>query len=332
MRFSRLAREIYEDSTDLIEPFGLDEAWLDVTGSRSLLGSENEIADEIRMRVKQELGITASVGVSFNKIFAKLGSDMRKPDATTVLTQHNFRDRAWPLPSEDLLYVGPATQRKLYERGLRTIGSIAQADPELLHSWLGKWGLILHIFANGLDASPVRPARQESVVKSVGNSVTTPRDLMDEQDAGIVLFALAESVAARLREYGFKCTTVQVTFRDTELGSFDRQIKLQRATDLSSEIYRTAMQLLRKHYAWRLPLRSLAVRGCNLVSAASPEQLSIFDDIQRERQKTLEATVDDIRRRFGHAAIQRGVMLSDRALGKLNPKDDNTIHPIGFFN
>lgn len=178
-RFSRMAREIYLDYTDQIEPFGIDEAWLDVTDSVGLYGDGQKIADEIRKRIKFQMGITASVGVSFNKIFAKLGSDMKKPDATTVITPENFRQLVWPLPAADLLYVGRATEAKLKRYMIRTIGDIANTSSYFLHFLLGKWGDVLWSFANGEDNSPVAPFWDEGIIKSIGNSTTTPRDLIN---------------------------------------------------------------------------------------------------------------------------------------------------------
>ena len=257
IRFSRMAGAIYGEYTDRIEPFGLGEAWLDISGGGTRQGSGREVADEIRQRIRDELGITASVGVSFNKVFAKLGSDMKKPDATTVLSRDNYRQRAWPLPAEALLCVGTATCRKLRSRGIYTIGQLAATDPGLLQAWFGKWGLTLHCFANGRDSSPVRPAGQEAAVKSVGNSSTTPRDLMNEQDARVTFAALAESVGARLREYGLKGSTVQISLRDHTLASFERQMRLQAPTALTRELFEAAMTLLQRHYDWRRPLRSV---------------------------------------------------------------------------
>lgn len=330
LRFARLARAIYGDYSDQIEPFGLDEAWIDVTGSRK--GDGEAIADEIRQRMKEELGITASVGVADNKIFAKLGSDMKKPDATTVITRGNYREKVWRLPAEDLLYVGHATRHKLYRYNILTIGDLAQSDPNLLHSFLGKWGDVLWNFANGYDQSPVTRMGEEAVIKSIGNSTTTPRDLTCYEDVHITLCVLAESVAARLREHGLKCTTVQIYVRDKELSSFERQARLKRPSQVSSDILPLAMQIFSNNYGWEKPVRSIGVRGSDLVSATGEQQLSFLDDDAREeRSIRLEKTVDDIRRRFGHFSIQRAVMMTDRPLTGLNPKDDHVAYPVSYF-
>ena len=214
LRFSKMAHEIYGEYTDLQEPYGIDESWLDVTASASIKGDGYKIAHEISNRMKSELGITVSVGVSFNKIFAKLGSDYKKPDAITTMYKDEFQTKAWNLPTSDLLYVGRSTDSKLKKMGIHTIGDIARADEKWLNSYLGKMGSILWAFANGYDTSPVRKENTSAPVKSIGNSTTTPRDLENDEDVKIVLYVLAESVAARLRENGFRCRTVEISIRD----------------------------------------------------------------------------------------------------------------------
>ena len=333
LRFSRMAREIYADYTDLVEPFGLDEVWCDVTGTQKLRERGMEmLANEIRERVKFELGITVSVGASWNKIFAKLGSDYKKPDAVTVFTPENYRDKVWPLPASDLLGVGRATERKLASRGIHTIGDIAAAPPSMLRGFLGKWGLILHDFAAGYDSSPVARAGDEAVIKSIGNSTTTPRDLCCDEDAGIVYWMLCESVAERMRESGFLCRGVQVHIRDNELASFERQLKLESPTCLASTLHEAAMRLLRENWDWHKPLRSIGVRATDLLPASTPVQCSIFEDSERqEKRERLERSVDDLRRRFGHYCVGRAVCVSDPTLRNISPKDDHVIHPVGHF-
>lgn len=214
LRFSRMAHEIYAEYTDRQEPYGIDECWLDVTGSSSLKGDGLFIAQEISRRMKSELGITVSVGVSFNKIFAKLGSDYKKPDAITTMYKSEFKQKAWSLPVADLLYVGKSTNRKLALFGIKTIGDLARTDEDVLNSHLGKIGSILWSFANGYDDSPVKLENTHAPIKSVGNSTTTPKDLVCDEDVKIVLYILAESVAARLRENGFRCRVVEISVRD----------------------------------------------------------------------------------------------------------------------
>ncbi|MCX7780512.1 MAG: DNA polymerase IV [Negativicutes bacterium] len=330
LRFSRLARAIYADFTDQIEPFGIDEAWLDVTSSINLFGDGVRIANAIRRRLREELGITGSVGVADNKIFAKLGSDMNKPDATTLITAENFRDKVWPLPAGELLYIGRSTRQKLANRGIFTIGDLARRDVHMLRLLLGVWGETLWHFANGLDVSPVRHVGEESFIKSVGNSTTTPRDLMNDEDVKMIVFVLAESVAARLRRHGFKCKTVAIYVRNSELSSFERQGKLSAPSFVSTDIAQKAMDLFKEHYRWDKPIRSIGVRGADLVTADSLVQLDLFakDKAVEER---LERAVDSIRRRFGPYSIQRCALLQDRKLTGFNPKDEHVIHPVSFF-
>ncbi|HZK87484.1 MAG TPA: DNA polymerase IV [Syntrophomonas sp.] len=332
LRFARLVRGIYAGYTDQVEPFGLDEAWLDVTDSCQIFGDGTQIADQIRARIKSEMGVTASVGVSYNKIFAKLGSDMKKPDAITVITRDNFKQMVWPLPAGDLLYVGRATKRKLAGRGISSIGDIAGADPAWLRSLLGKWGEVLWSFANGHDSSPVVRMGEESLIKSVGNSITAPRDLETDEDVEMIFYVLSESVAARLREHGFKCRTAQVYIRDKNLFSFSAQGKFLKPTYLSADLAEKAMGLFRANYTWDHPVRSLGVKGCDLVAADSHEQLSLFEDEERRiKQEKIEATVDILRRRFGHFSVQRALLLKDTDLGAINPKEEHIIHPVAFF-
>lgn len=332
LKFSRLARDILYDYTDQIEAFGLDENWADVTGSLSIFGSAHDIAELIRKRVKNELGITVSIGVSFNKIFAKLGSDYKKPDAITDIMPDNFKSLVWPLPASDLLYVGKATSRKLTSIGITTIGGIAKCQKDVLCRKLGKWGEVLWLFANGLDTAPVRLLGQEAAVKSVGNGITCPRDLTADEDVQLVFTVLAESVAARLRDYNLKCTGVEIQIRDKYLYYMTRQQKISRPTFLSSDIIAAAMQLFRANYRWFYPVRAVALRGINLVTADTLVELSIFEDENRNlAAENLARTIDDLRKRFGHDSILRASSLLDRNLTGFNPKEDHTIHPVSYF-
>lgn len=327
LRFSRMAHEIYSEYTDLYEPYGIDENWLDVSASATLKGDGFKIAEDISRRVKSELGITVSIGVSFNKIFAKLGSDYKKPDAITTMYRDEFKEKAWKLPASDLLYVGKSTDKKLRNLGIKTIGDIANADEKVLHSHLGKMGSILWGFANGYDDSPVRLEHTHAPVKSVGNSTTTFRDLVNDEDVKIVIYMLSESVAARLRENGFQCRTVEISVRDNELFSFTRQTKIDHATNITGEIAETVFALFKANYNWRQPIRSIGVRGADLVSEGYYDQLDLFGNvIFREKCKKVDAAVDDIRRRFGYHSIQRGLMYKDLALSSLDAKSEHTVH------
>ena len=332
LRFSRMAREIYLEYTDQVENFGCDEAWLSVEKSRGIKGDGMTIAKEISDRIKTELGITVSIGDSWNKIFAKLGSDYKKPDAITLISRKNYKRIVWPLPASDLLYVGRSTSRKLSSVGIRTIGDLANADPSHLHSLLGKMGYVLHGFANGLDDSPVTTDGYHAPIKSIGNSTTAPRDLTCDTDVKIILMALSESVAARLRKNGFCAGVVEISIRDNGLFSFTRQVKLKRATNITDEIMKAAYGLFQSHYLWEHPIRSLGVRGSNLTLDHMPVQLSLFTDEElRERQEKLDRMTDEIRRRFGYFAIQRAFMKQDEHLSGLDA-GTHTVHPVGYFH
>lgn len=332
LRFSRLAQEIYSEYTDKREPFGIDESWLDVTESTSIKGDGMKIAREISDRIKYELGITVSIGVSWNKIFAKLGSDYKKPDAITEFSKENYKDIVWKLPAEDLLYVGRSTSKKIHSVGIHTIGDLANANPELLQRQLGKMGLILHMFANGRDESPVCVEGYAAPIKSIGNSTTTPRDLNTDLDVQIIFMALAESVGARLRENGFQGQVVEISVRDNGLFSFSRQKKLQRPTNITDEIAKEAALLFQKNYKWEHPIRSLGIRCSDLVSENMPVQMSIFmNEEKREKQQKLEIAIDDIRRRFGYHSIQRAFVYQDKLLSGLNARE-HTVHPHGYFH
>jgi DNA polymerase-4 len=331
MKHSKLIREIYSEYTDKVEPYGLDECWLDVSGSTMLFGSGENIANEIRKRVKFELGVSVSVGVSFNKIFAKLGSDMKKPDATTVIESNRFKEIVWPLPVKELLYVGRATHAKLKRKGIFTIGDLANTNPENLRFWLGKMGIVLWQFANGLDTSPVSNIGAKSMIKTVGNSTTAPRDLITDEDIKITLMVLSESVSARLREYGFICRTVQIGIRDNELEWFERQGKLDIPNRTAKSIFELAFSLFKK-YTNGKPIRSLSVRACDL-QPVDFVQLSLLPDVEKlQKQEELEAAMDNLRNRFGHFSVQKGIMLCDTELSNLNPKNDHIIYPMSFFN
>jgi len=333
LRFARLARQIYAQYSEQIEPFGLDEAWIDVTGSTRLFGDGEKIANEIRQRMRDEIGLTVSVGVGDNKIFAKLGSDMKKPDATTVIKPGEYKETVWKLPASDLLYVGRSTRQKLMNYNIFTIGDLANTSITTLRALLGKWGEILWTFANGLDISPVTRMGEESLIKSIGNSTTTPRNLENDDDVLLTVYVLAESVAARMREHGFKCKTVQIYIRDNELVAFEKQGKLERPSNNAGEMVKKAMQLFRASYTWDKPIRTIGVRGTDLVTEEDNIQLSLFlDDQKRINIESLDKTVDDIRRRFGHFSVQRAMMLKDKEISSINPKGDHIIHPVNFFN
>ena len=334
VQFSGFIREIYADYSDKVEAFGLDENWIDLSCCVSNFAQGEKLVHEIRERVKRELGLTVSIGLATNKIFAKLGSDMKKPDACTIITPKNFEQKVWPLPVSDLLYVGPATTKKFVRHGIFTIGDLAGASLDMLKNLLGKIGVVLYAYAHGLDRSSVSNIDYEMPVKSIGNSTTSPRDLETDQDVKIMLYALSESVGARLMEQGFRAGTVEFSYVGTNLSfSAARQAKLQRPTSLSGEIASAAYDLFKKYYShWPAPLRKIGVRGCNLVDASAPRQLTIMDDPRVEQQKDdLERTINNLRARFGNKKIQRGIMYMDKDLSRVDAKKDHTVHPIGLF-
>lgn len=332
LKFSSMLREIYGEYMDKIEPYGCDEAWLDVSDSSSLKGDGRKIADEISARVKKELGITVSEGISWNKIYAKLGSDYKKPDAITEFNRENYKSLIWKLPASDLLYVGRSTNRTLSKYGIHTIGDLACTDPDFLLKTLGKMGLVIHSFANGWDESPVATEGYSAPIKSIGNSTTTPHDLENDLDVQIIFMALAESVSARLRKHGFKCNTVAISIRDNSLYHFSRQMRLREPTDITDEIMNAAMELFRNNYDWSHPIRSLGVRGADLVTADIPVQMSLFmNEEKRAKQEKMDKAVDEIRRRFGYFSIQRAFMYQDKILSKLDVQGSHTVHPVGYF-
>lgn len=305
VRFSNMARKIYKDYSEYIEPFGLDENWIDVTGSRQ---SGEEIANEIRRRVKFELGITVSVGVSWNKIFAKFGSDYKKPDAVTVINKENYKDIVWKSPCSDLLFVGRSTAKKLNSYGIYTVGDIANSDCGFLRSVFGKNGEMLYRNANGLNASPVARVDDEQAAKSIGNSATTPRDMVNNADVKAVMMMLCESVAQRLRRQGVKGKTVTIYVRDKDLKSFTRQGQLAACSNVSAEILDEAMALFVQNYDWVKPVRSVGVS----VSDFGDDflQFDLSGNAKRhEKLEKVEHTVDDIRRRFGDSAVLRASLL-----------------------
>ncbi len=311
---SRRINEIYRNYTDLVEPFSIDESWLDVTGSQRLFGDGKTIADRLRREVKQKIGVTISVGVSYNKIFAKLGSDYKKPDATTVIFPEDVPRIVWNLPVGDLFGVGRKMKAELESLGIRTIGNLAAADPEFLTRRFGKAGQTLSLYARGLDDAPVRSQREP--VKSVGNGVTYPQDLTDRNDIYSKLLELSDSVAGRLRKEGKKGRTVQLSVKDPMLTTVQRQKKLDRPTYLAKEIASVAMELLQAH--WKIgssPIRALTVTVSDLCDADGyPLQYSLLpseQEQQSEKQEKVELAMDRLRGRFGKNVIAFGSSRSD---------------------
>jgi len=331
MEYSRLVREIYYEYTDRVEPFGLDECWLDITAQCGLFGDGEKVANEIRKKVYERLGVTVSVGVSWNKIYAKLGSDIKKPDATTVISRENYKEVAWTRPVDELLYVGRATNRKMRNFGIKTIGDLAETDPQYLRKALGKNGYTLWVFANGMDPAAVSKIGHEPMVKSVGNSTTAPRDLDREDEVRVTLYVLCESVASRMRDHNVLAKTAQVTFRDKDLFSYQRQMPLPHPTCLSNHLFDAAMALYRENHLHGKPLRSIGVRGCNLIPNENLQLSFLAEHQAARRREDLERAIDGLRERFGHEILQRAVMMTDGQLSHLNPKAEHTIHPVSYF-
>lgn len=312
LKYSALAHEIYYRYTDLVEPYGMDECWLDVTGSRLTCGTGMEIAEEIRKATREELGLTVSIGVSFNKIFAKLGSDMKKPDAITEITPDNFREKVWPLPASDLLYVGRATAKKLADRSVCTIGDIAATDPALLRCWLGINGVALWTYAAGQDASRVMHKDFVSPAKSIGHGITCVCDLKNEDEVWRVMLELSQDIGHKLRLHHLMANGVQIFVRGNDLGFRQFQARLPYATRSQMEIALTARKLFHENYTWINPVRAVTVRAINLAPEGDPQQFDLFTDTERiEKQDRLETAVDDIRRRFGKRAIFAAALMGD---------------------
>ncbi|MDD4796713.1 MAG: DNA polymerase IV [Eubacteriales bacterium] len=332
--YSRLVNAIYGRYTGQVEPFGIDESWLDVTGSLHLFGTGRQIADEIRAAVRQELGLTVSVGVSFNKIFAKLGSDYKKPDATTEITRDNFEQILFPLPVDALLYVGDTARAALAQLGIHTIGQLAVAPVDALRRKLGKMADTLHAYANGWEDSPVLRADHQREIKSVGNGMTFRRNLTGEQDLRIGLISLCDEVASRLRGYGMKCTTVQVQIKNPSLKTISRQKALEAPTALARELFETALDLVRANWSMDSPIRMLTVTGLQLVSAEEAgEQLTFLRPAakwERKKQERVENTIDAIRQKFGHDAVSFGTQL--RSDLDSDGADDTDNRPYGERN
>jgi len=311
-KYSRLVNEIYESYTDRVEPFGIDESWLDVTETMHLFGgSGQKIADRIRQQIREELGLTISVGVSFNKIFAKLGSDYKKPNATTVITRENYRQLLYPLPVSALLYVGHAAENTLRSMGERTIGELARLDKDVLSRALGKAGESLYEYANGLDQSLVRFANEREEVKSVGNCMTFSRNLEGEADVRAGVAFLTDSVASRLRRAGLKGATVHIYIKNPKFQSISKQKALPHPTDLSRELFAAVMELVEQCWRYSDPVRMMTITVTNLVESDCAEQLSLFDTSRphREKLEKLETAVDGVRSRFGKGIIQQGRIL-----------------------
>ena len=321
--FCRLINGIYLQYTDLVEPFSIDESWLDVTASQKLFGTGREIADAIRERVKKEFGLTLSAGVSFNKFFAKMGSEYKKPDATTEITRENFRELLWPLPIEEMFFVGFATAQRLRGIGVNTIGALAATPPEVLSGLLGKQGPVLRDYALGLDESPVSGYGERSMMKSLGHGSTFRRDISSDDEILTALTGLSDTVAARLRKYGLKAFGVKVDLRTPDFRDTSRQKRFDTPTNISTDIRERALAIIREMRRDPSPIRQITVTAIDLTDKAgeASEQLSFFGGLSGSEPgssadpssgasstdpgKTLELeeAMDEIRKKFGKSSI-----------------------------
>lgn len=328
---SKLVKDIYREYSDRVESFGIDEAWIDISHIASSFEEAEKIADNIRSRIIAEIGLTVSIGVSFNKVFAKLGSDMKKPNATTLITPQNYQEKVWRLPVSDLLYVGKATSKKFEKAGIKTIGDLAHTDEKYLTLTLGKMGKTLHSFACGEDQSEVSSIFDSEKIKSFGNSTTCPVDLSNNDQVKSVIYLLAESVAERMKKKGYYASCVSVWVKDSELKSFDRQSVLSSPTNVSSDIALEAYKLFVDNYKWDLDIRALGVRVTNLTDGCI--QCDVFGSSQNlERNQKLENTIENLRERFGYNIIRRGNIMGYDSLSAINPHSEtHIIHPVGFF-
>lgn len=325
-RVSKAVKAIYGRFTNHIESFGIDECWLDVTDGVKNFGNGEEIAEKIRKAVKEEIGVTVSIGVSFNKIFAKLGSDMKKPDAITVIDKNNYKETVWKLPAKDLLYVGRATEKKLKSIGISTIGDIANTDVKILTSLLGVWGKTLHTYANGEDDTPVADVR--SVAKSIGNSLTDYKDLTNFDEVKTLILLLSESVAARLRASGLgKAGTVKLSVTDNQLRYYQKQMKIPVPTSSSVEIANYCYDMFKAIYKWENPVRGAGVAVSGFTQGSI--QLSLLEDRDKsDRRDKLDAAVDGIRKKYGNNSVQRARILSDKKLSEMDIHADEDFKPF----
>lgn len=330
VKYGKAARRIYYDFTDMIEPFGMDECWLDITASTGLFGGDYETAYKIKERVKKELGITLSVGVSFNKVFAKLGSDMKKPDGITVIRRNDFKNKIWGLPAGDMLWVGRSTQRTLKKYGIITIGDLAHTSPEILTSLFGKNGYALWSSANGLENSAVSDFYYEPIVKSIGRGITLVEDLYNDTEVWRVLLSLSHNVSKHLREEELASGSVQVVVKSNDLKCVQFQAKLPFITQNSREIAEKAFTLYNEKYDKVLPVRALTVRAIELVRFDMAQQLNMFFDLQKHnKREAIEKTVLEINRRYGKHTVMEATLLNNTKIP--SEKTEEILLPNSHF-
>lgn len=317
VRYSSIVKKIYSDYSDRVESFGIDEAWIELTGDsriKTLLDGE-KTANDIRERLKRETGLTVSVGVSDNKVFSKLASDYRKPDAVTVFGPHNYNDIVGKIRIGEILFVGKSTESKLHLYGLNTIADVASSSEMFMKALLGKNGEKLYFDSCGANTEKVKRINEQDLAKSVGNSVTMPHDLENEQQVRDVFFALAEKVSYRLRLSGCLCMSVSISVRSTNLLTTERQMSL-RATSNASEIASCAMKLYRENYDIRKPCRSLGIRTSNLVHKSYGVQTYMFDKGGQKSEKLskMNEAMDEIRMKYGANSITYVSAMKNKAV------------------
>ena len=332
MYYTGKVKEIYREYSDQVESFGLDEAWIDYTSSRNLFGDPEEVCSRIMERVNEEIGLKVSAGISWNKVFAKLGSDQKKPDTSFSITRENYKKVVWPLPVESLLYVGTATSIKLRSRAIRTIGELAEYPEYHLRNAMGMAGTMIHAFANGEDTSPVSNVLRVTKPKSIGNSITMIHDVCSLEELKPVCYVLCEAVASRMREQGLEGSTVHISMRSSSLDWTGWERKMEQKTDVSEEIFNAAMSLASQYNFSSFPLRAFGVSVSQMHPAGGTRQLNLFRDSRSyERARKADLAMDEIRSRYGFYAVRRACTLLDRPMTEINVKDDHTVHPVGYF-
>lgn len=328
--YSEKVKSIYSRYTDLIEPFGMDECWLDVSGSKKLFGDGFTIAEEIRECVRKETGLTISVGVSFNKVFAKLGSDMKKPDATTIISQENYKEKVWCLNANEMIFVGRRTFATLQKYGINTIGEIAETQPDFLRKILGKNGFDLWIYANGLDASPVSHIDSKPIPQSVSRGITCMESLVSTEEVERVIAELSAKVGKNLRQEHLLATGVQLAVKDDTLNTQQYSCNLEFPTHNAKEIYEEARSLLICKHNWKRDVRAITVRTYNLVWEQSFQQLHIDYDIDtHEKIGVIDDALNVIRKKLGKDTIFNGC----RLLGTKMPagkSEHSSLPPASF--
>ena len=329
MHFTNRMREIVLQYTDTIRPFGSDEMWAQLYGDRETV---MRTVENIRQAIWQQLCLTVSIGVSDNLPYAKLASDVASANSVCEMWSEDREKKVYPLPVSDLLYVGYATTKKFNLYAINTIGDLANSDPQYICRILRcKTGESLWAMACGQDRTPVAHLESIEDIKSIGNSNTMPRDLVNDDDVRAGFLMLGDSIAQRMRDNGFQATTLQITVRDNDLFSFQRQMKLPRPTNLTAELVPAAMQLFKQHYKWYRPIRSLGIRGMDLVADDDVYQLDMFfNEGKHEKTLKLERCVDRIRAHYGQYSLQRAVHLSERLKGK-NANNDIGDAQIFYF-